>query len=327
MTQQGLTRREALVRAAATAAGIGLLATVSLNARIAEAKIDPTPDPAKDVVILNALLAAEYDAIATYVAGVGILTNAANKATSGAALLVGGHFVAQHQAHRDALIALVKTLGGTPTAEVDTPVLPASFKAILATATTLDVIKLAADKEAAAARTYAEVVGQLSTQTAAALAASIGGVETQHFVVLFLLASGLITPGPAVTDQASANLIVPGDFIAPVKGVDFGAAKTLKDLSTTLAGLLVIEGKGGQGGGGQGGGGGGGQGGSGQGGSAGAGGESGGAGGGNGGAAGESAGGNGGAGGESAGGSAGAGGESAGSGGATGGSSGSGGAQ
>ncbi len=314
MTQQGLTRREALARAAATAAGIGLLATVSLKARIAEAKVDPAPDPAKDVEILNALLNAEYDAIATYTAGVGILTNDANKGTSGPALLVGGHFVAQHQQHRDALIKLITTLKGTPAPEVTTPTLPASFKAILATATTTDVIKLACDKEAAAGRTYAEVVGQLTTQTAAALAASIGGVETQHFVVLFLLASGLIVPGPAIKGQAEANLVVPGDFMVPVKDVSFGTGNTLKAVAATLAPMLAIEAKGtGSGGNGGSGGSNGGSGGS----NAGSGGSNAGSGGANGGSGGANAG---------SGGSAGASGGGAGDGGASGSGSGNGGA-
>lgn len=314
MTQQGLTRREALARAAATAAGIGLLATVSLKARIAEAKVDPAPDPAKDVEILNALLNAEYDAIATYTAGVGILTNDQNKGTSGAALLVGGHFVAQHQQHRDALIKLITSLGGTPAPENTTPTLPNSFKAILATATTVDVIKLACDKEAAAGRTYAEVVGQLTTQTAAALAASIGGVETQHFVVLFLLASGLIVPGPAIKTQADANLVVPGDFMVPVKDVSFGTGNTLKAVAATLAPMLAIEPKG-SGGGGNGGSGGA---------NGGSGGASGGSGGASGGSGGASAGNGGGAG---DGGASGSGSGNGGGGGASAGSGGQGGAQ
>jgi hypothetical protein len=315
MTQQGLTRREALVRAAATAAGIGLLATVSLKARLAHAKIDPTPDPAADVVVLNALLNAEYDAIATYTAGAGILTNDANKAGSEVAVLVATHFLAQHQQHRDALKGLITKLGGTPAEDNPTPTLPASFTAI-AEPTTVDVLKLAADK----------VVGSLSTQTAAGLAASIGGVETQHFVVLYLLALGLVAPGAIIKTSAEANLVVPGDFMVPVQDVDLGTGNTLKGLAATLAPMLAIEpadsGNGGAGG---------------EGGGSGAGGEAGSA--GDGGAAGEAgAAGDGGAGGAGAAGDGGAAGEAgaagqsgaagnAGSAGTTGGTAGAGGAQ
>ena len=39
--------------------------------------------------------------------------------------------------------------------------------------------------------------------TAAELAAAIGGVETQHFIVIYLLLKGVASPGPAAAMMVS----------------------------------------------------------------------------------------------------------------------------
>lgn len=216
MALSDISRRSMLVRSAATAAGIGLSISVLAAQRKAQAKVDPVPNAASDNDVLNALLKAEYDAIATYTAGAGIIAadTATPQATRDTVTGVAVHFRNQHTEHAAALKKLIETNGGTPATDSGTPTLPSSFPA--ATATTTDVIKLAADKEKAAAFTYAQVMASISTQTAAKLVASIGAVESQHFVVLYLLAEGLIE-ATAKTGM-SPTLVVPAAFILDVGG-------------------------------------------------------------------------------------------------------------
>ena len=209
-----ITRREALVRAAAAAAGLSLAVTMTAAARRAQAKVEPEPDAAADNETLNALLAAEYDAIATYTAGAGII--AADTATpEGVRKIVTDvavHFRSQHMEHAEALKKLIEENDGTPVADSGTPSLPSSFPA--ATANTTDVMKLATDKEKQAAYTYAQVMKTISTKVAAKLVASIGAIETQHFVVLYLLVEGLAAAN-AKTGMSPA-LVVPAAFVLDV---------------------------------------------------------------------------------------------------------------
>jgi len=68
-------------------------------------------DSAKDVSILNAALGLEHEAINAYQLGAGsVLLKAA-------VLDVAVRFQADHKAHRDALIATIQKLGGTPVME------------------------------------------------------------------------------------------------------------------------------------------------------------------------------------------------------------------
>jgi rubrerythrin len=214
MFHHDLTRRQVIVRAAATAASLGLAVSMSAAARRARAAQNPTPDPAADNEVLNALLTAEYDAIATYTAGAGIIGDdaATPEATRDVVTAVAVHFQDQHKQHAAALKALIEENDGTPVEDSMMAKIPESFDE----ATTSGVLKLAADKEKQAAVAYAEVMKTISTSAAAKLVASIGAVETQHFVVLYLLVEGLIAAN-AMT-AASPELIVPAAFVLDVGG-------------------------------------------------------------------------------------------------------------
>jgi rubrerythrin len=216
MAQNVISRREALVRAVRAAAALGLAVSVTAAARKAYSKVEPAPDPAKDNETLNALLAAEYDAVATYTAGAGIIAadTGTPEATRKVVTDVAVHFQSQHKQHAEALKKLIMDTGGTPVADSGMAKLPASFPA--ATAKTPEVMKLAADKEKQAAYTYANVMKTVSTQTAAKLVASIGAIETQHFVVLYLLVEGLIQAN--ANTAASPTLVVPAAFVLDVGG-------------------------------------------------------------------------------------------------------------
>jgi rubrerythrin len=216
MHSSELSRRQLLARTAVTATGLSLSMSMLAAARKAKAEVNPPRNPTADNAPLNALLAAEYDAIATYTAGAGIVT--ADTVTPAGAkdtvLKVAVHFQNQHKQHAAALKALIEANGGTPVADMNKASIPASFTNASPPPDTLAVLKLAADKERAAAFTYAQVMQNLSTAAAAKLAASIGGVESQHFVVLYLLIEGLIAPN--ANTNSMANLVVPADFILDV---------------------------------------------------------------------------------------------------------------
>jgi rubrerythrin len=233
MEENEITRRQLLVRSAATAAALSLSMSMLAAARKAQAKIDPAPNPAADNTQLNALLAAEFDAIATYTAGAGIIMGdmTTPAATRDTVLKVAVHFQDQHKQHAAALAALIQANGGTPAMDTGRAALPMSFPA--ATATTTDVMKLAADKEKAAAFTYTQVMSSISTPTAAKLVASIGAVETQHFVVLYLLVEGLIAP--TAKTNTDATLVVPAAFILNVGGAGTVNLETFPALDALLA--------------------------------------------------------------------------------------------
>lgn len=235
MQENEITRRQLFVRSVATAAALSLSMSILAETRKAQARIDPVPDPVKDNELLNALLAAEFDAIATYSAGAMLIAADAvtPAATKKLVTDVAVHFQTQHKEHAAALSKLITDNKGTPVADTMTPSLPASF--VASPKDTTAVMKLAADKEKAAAFTYTQVMAQISTSTAAKLVASIGAVETQHFVVLYLLIEGLI----AATDKAamSPSLVVPAAFI-----LDVGAAGTLNlEKFAALDALLTLD--------------------------------------------------------------------------------------
>ncbi|MDB4975592.1 MAG: hypothetical protein JWN48_3933 [Myxococcaceae bacterium] len=233
MIDTELSRRQLLVRSAATAAGFSLSLSL-MAAQKAHAAVDPVPNPAADNTQLNALLKAEYDAIATYTAGAMLIAadTVADSVTKDTVTKVATHFLSQHQDHANALKALITANGGTPEAQSSTAKLPKQFTD-LAKPTTTDVIKLAADKEKAAAYTYALVMQSISTTAAAKLVAAIGGVETQHFIVLYLLAEGLISATAATNSMAT--LVVPASFI--LDGVGVAGTSSLSNNPTLDAAL------------------------------------------------------------------------------------------
>lgn len=231
MFHHDLSRRQVLVRAAATAASLGLAVAMSTATRRAQAQANPEPDPEADNTVLNALLTAEYDAIATYTAGAGIIADdeATPEATRTLVTNVAVHFQSQHKEHAAALKAMIEENGGEPVADSMMAAIPDSFD----DPTTVGVMKLAADKEKQAAVAYANVMKSISTQAAAKLVASIGAIETQHFVVLYLLVEGLIAAN-AMTAM-SPTLVVPAAFVLDVGGAGTQSLEDFEALDTLLA--------------------------------------------------------------------------------------------
>lgn len=231
MALNDFSRRKLLVRAAATAAGLGLAVSINAATRKAQAKVAPIPNSTADNDTLNALLSAEYDAIATYTAGAGIIAAdaATPKATRDIVTNVAIHFQDQHKQHAAALLKLIQANGGTPVADSMKAKIPASFPAA---PTTTDVMKLATDKEKQAAVAYVQVMETISTLTAAKLVAAIGAVETQHFVVLYLLVEGLIQANAGTA--MNPTLVVPAAFVLDVGATGTTNLETFPALDTLL---------------------------------------------------------------------------------------------
>ena len=156
-----MTLRRARLFAFGSAVGlIGIPLLSNLAAAAAAA------DPA-DIDTLNSAIALERAGIKAY-------ADAARAVTlSPAVAALSARFVADHTAHRDALIGAVRAAGAVPTDSVA----PIATPAI---ASERDAIAFALVVEQKAAATYLSVIPDLHDRALAGVAASILGVETIH---------------------------------------------------------------------------------------------------------------------------------------------------
>ncbi len=134
-------------------------------------------DMTKDVSILNVALGLEHEAINAYQlgAGSGLLQKPV--------LDVAVRFQADHKAHRDALIATIQKMGGTPVMEKKLDDYAKALKA-----DTLrnqgDVLDLAARLELGAINAYLGVIPAFGSKDLAKVAGRLAADETLHFTVL-----------------------------------------------------------------------------------------------------------------------------------------------
>jgi hypothetical protein len=203
------------------AAGLGAAFSATFTERRAHAQTS-------DVEILNALLSAEYAAVKAYDAGAGILMEppAADPLADAAptVLAVALHFQSQHRDHATELVRRITMDGGTPVDEATvtfTP--PAGF-----TASVLNVIRLAANAEKDAAVAYNQVLAEVDSDTHASLIASIGGVEAQHFIVLSLVAQGVVQ-ATATTGAMAIELTPTGFVVSP--SAEFDGLESVPDFT------------------------------------------------------------------------------------------------
>jgi hypothetical protein len=156
--------RSALFGAASAIALVGM----PLMTHFVEAAQSADPD---DLQTLNSAIELERAGIKAYVdaAGTGLLTPAVLQIAQG--------FIADHSAHRDALVAAVIAGGGVPTK--GTTIL--SYPPLTSQA---DILEFALVVEQKAASTYLSVIPDLKNRDLAQVAGSILGVETTHVSVL-----------------------------------------------------------------------------------------------------------------------------------------------
>jgi rubrerythrin len=159
-----MIRRAQILGFGTAAAAIGL----PLLTNFAAAAEHADPD---DIASLNVAIELERAGIKAYADA------AATNLLSPGVLELAGRFVADHTAHRDALIGAVRAAGATPsTATAAIPYPPL--------ATERDIIAFANTVELKAASTYLSVVPELHDRHLAAVAAAILGVETTHVALL-----------------------------------------------------------------------------------------------------------------------------------------------
>jgi rubrerythrin len=134
-------------------------------------------DMGKDVAILNVALGLEHEAINAYQLGAG--SGLLQKAVLDVAVQFQGH----HKAHRDALVATIQKMGGTPVMEKKLDDYAKSLKADTLK-NQADVLDLAARLELGATNAYLGVIPALGSKDLAKVAARLAADETLHFTVL-----------------------------------------------------------------------------------------------------------------------------------------------
>ncbi len=134
-------------------------------------------DMSKDVSILNVALGLEHEAINAYQLGAG--SGLLQKPVLDIAVQFQGH----HKAHRDALIATIQKMGGTPVMEKKLADYATALKA-----DTLrnqgDVLDLAARLELGAINAYLGVIPAFGSKDLAKVAGRLAADETMHFTIL-----------------------------------------------------------------------------------------------------------------------------------------------
>lgn len=213
MSEEHVSRREALTGGAAAIAGVGAALAVSAVASEARA------DNASDAVAVNAMLTKSFEIIAVYDAAIGALTGMPETATV-AALFT--HFRQQHRDQTVQLAARVTALGGTPVMEsaVNAPPNPTGF-----TRTGANYLKHLANLTRQAAVANIARLNAIGSKDAAEVVAGVIGTQTQHFIVLYLLVKGVAQPGPMAA--AMLNQIVPRAFV----NVEAAASASLASLA------------------------------------------------------------------------------------------------
>lgn len=203
--------RRSLLKGAATAA-----AALAVTEACSTPSGTPDAGDAADLDALNALAAAEYKAIDAYRQGAAVLQNDSS-ALGQLALAVAVEFQKDHNEHVALLVQLVAKLGGTPVRSTDnTFTLPEGF-----VASTMNVLKLAANEERRAAIAYNQVLKGLTSKRHRFVAAAIQGDESAHYAVLVALIEGLAVPTSALT-TAVADQVVPAAWASAT--TEFGGS-------------------------------------------------------------------------------------------------------
>jgi rubrerythrin len=168
-----------------SAAAIGLMA----GTRNASAQSSASMEG--DVGVLNVALALEHEAINAYQLG------------SGSGLLqkpvldVAVAFQSHHKAHRDALVATIRKMGGQPVAEKSLDDYAKALNA-MSLKNQADVLALAARLELGATNAYLGVIPSFRDGKLGQIAARLAADETMHWTALSQ-ALGRMLPAGALT--------------------------------------------------------------------------------------------------------------------------------
>ena len=168
-------RRRGLFRA--SGAAVLSASAVALLAGCEKMATAQTGNTQGDVQILNVALSLEHEAISAY--QLGAMSGLLQKPVLDVAVLFQSH----HKEHRDALIATIRKMGGTPVAaksdaEVGRALNAASLKS------QADVLRLAQRLERGAANAYIGVIPSFGDRALAQVSARLAADETMHWTAL-----------------------------------------------------------------------------------------------------------------------------------------------
>ena len=184
---RSVSRRALLADAGKLTLSAGAIALLAGNDALANTA---GADASKDTSILNIALALEHEAIAAYQIGAesGLLAKEV--------LPVAVLFQSHHKAHRDALAATVRKLGGTPAAEQSMDAYMKSSKLnVAAIKSQGDVLALAQRLELGAANAYLGVIPAFGDRELAKIAGRLAADETMHYTALTQALGGKLPSG------------------------------------------------------------------------------------------------------------------------------------
>jgi hypothetical protein len=169
-----LQRRHFLRTAGTATLSMAAIALIAGNEALAQSARSA---PAQDVNILNVALGLEHEAINAY--QLGAQSGLLQKPVLEVAVLFQGH----HKGHRDALIATIRNLGGTPVEERSLADYARALNAAALKSQT-DVLELAARLELGATNAYLGVIPSFKDVALAKVAARLASDETMHWSIL-----------------------------------------------------------------------------------------------------------------------------------------------
>lgn len=174
MTIQTMSSRRGFVTGGAgvllSAGAVGILGGVSTSALA-------TTVTTADVDILNVALALEHEAIDAY--QIGAESGLLQQAVLGVAVAFQSH----HKAHRDALIAAIRSMGGRPE-EAKSRADYAAALNVAAIRDQTDILRLAQRLERGAANAYLSVIPAFANRDLAQVAGKLASDETAHWALL-----------------------------------------------------------------------------------------------------------------------------------------------
>ena len=183
-----VSRRALLADAGKLTLSAGAIALLAGNDALANTA---GADASNDTGILNIALALEHEAIVAYQIGAesGLLAKEV--------LPVAVLFQSHHKAHRDALAATVRKLGGTPAMEQPMDAYLKSSKLnVAAIKSQGDVLALAQRLELGAANAYLGVIPAFGDRELAKIAGRLAADETMHYTALTQALGSKLPSGP-----------------------------------------------------------------------------------------------------------------------------------
>ena len=181
------SRRQFLVRSAATTLSAAAVALLAGHPTLAAAKGETHGAAASDAGTLNTALALEHEGINAYT--LGAQSNLLEKPV----LALAVKFQDDHKAHRDRLIKVIRTLGATPVQEKSLAEYAKDLE-VDKLKSQSDVLNFAADLENEAVNAYLGIILAFHDRQFAHLAGQLAADETEHFT---LLSNALGRPLPA----------------------------------------------------------------------------------------------------------------------------------